>query len=85
MHSKKGLTERDICTKYITPAVEKTGWNIKTQIREEGSFTDRRLIVQGKMHIQGKRKSRFFLCHNPNLQIAKVFILIYTDRITKLN
>lgn len=29
MHSKKGLTERDICTKYITPAVEKAGINIK--------------------------------------------------------
>jgi len=24
-----------MCTKYITPAIEKAGWNIKTQIREE--------------------------------------------------
>lgn len=29
MHSKKCLTERDICTKFITPVVEKSGIIIK--------------------------------------------------------
>jgi type I restriction enzyme R subunit len=24
---KKTLSERDICTKFITPAVEKAGWD----------------------------------------------------------
>ena len=52
----KDLSERDICTKFITPALEKAGWNIKTQIREEVSFTDGRIIVQGKVHTRGKRK-----------------------------
>ena len=71
MHSKKGLTERDICTKYITPAVEKAGWNIKTQIREEVSFTDGRIIVQGKMHTRGKRKrADYILYYKPNIPIA---------------
>ena len=37
---KKSLSERDICTKFITPALKNAGWNIKTQIREEVSFTD---------------------------------------------
>ena len=46
--NKKELLERDICTKFITPAVEKAGWNIKKQVREEVSFTDGRIIVQGK-------------------------------------
>ena len=32
---KKNLSERDICTKYITPAIEKGGWDIKRQVREE--------------------------------------------------
>ena len=32
---KKQLSERDICTKFITPALEKAGWNVQTQIREE--------------------------------------------------
>ena len=27
MTSKKELSERDICTKYIQPALEKAGWN----------------------------------------------------------
>lgn len=71
MHSKKGLTEQDICTKYITPAVEKAGWNIKTQIREEVSFTDGRIIVQGKMHTRGKRKrADYILYYKPNIPIA---------------
>ena len=30
---KKSLSERDICTKFITPALEKAGWGIVTQIR----------------------------------------------------
>jgi len=33
--NKKELTERDICTKFITPALEKAGWDIATQIYEE--------------------------------------------------
>lgn len=33
MPSKKELSERDICTKLITPTLVKAGWNIETQIR----------------------------------------------------
>ena len=32
---KKNLSERDICTKFITPALRKAGWDEMTQIREE--------------------------------------------------
>ena len=45
---KKALSERDICTKFITPAVKKAGWDEMTQIREEVSFTKGRIIVRGK-------------------------------------
>ena len=31
---KKALSEADIRTKYITPAIEADGWNKMTQIRE---------------------------------------------------
>jgi hypothetical protein len=41
--NKKSLSERDICTKFITPAIKQAGWNILTQIREEFSFTDGRI------------------------------------------
>lgn len=39
--NKKQFTERDICTKYITPALERAGWDIVTQIREEFPLTHR--------------------------------------------
>ncbi|PKP31022.1 MAG: restriction endonuclease [Bacteroidetes bacterium HGW-Bacteroidetes-16] len=69
--NKKSLSERDICTKYINPALAKAGWNIKTQIREEVFFTDGRIIVQGKMHTRGKRKrADYILYYKPNLPIA---------------
>jgi len=47
---KKQLTERDICTKYITPAVTGAGWDLHSQIREEVFFTKGRVIVRGKLH-----------------------------------
>ena len=34
---KKSLSERDICTKFITPAIESAGWDKITQLLEEVS------------------------------------------------
>jgi type I restriction enzyme R subunit len=36
---KRQLSERDICTKFITPAIEQAGWDIATQVREEFPLT----------------------------------------------
>ena len=44
---KKTLSEHDICTKFITPAVEKAGWDVLLQVREEVYFTKGRIIVRG--------------------------------------
>ncbi|MCD4751400.1 MAG: hypothetical protein K8R59_18690 [Thermoanaerobaculales bacterium] len=52
----KDLTERDICTKFITPAVVQAGWDLQTQIREEVPFTAGRIIVRGKLVTRGKAK-----------------------------
>ena len=42
--NKKALSERDICSKYIQPAIEKAGWDRETDFREEVSFfTDGRI------------------------------------------
>jgi len=38
MIDKTPLSERDICTKFITPAVKEAGWDEMTQIREEVSL-----------------------------------------------
>jgi type I restriction enzyme R subunit len=42
------LSERDVCTKFITPALIAAGWDLHTQIREEVTFTKGRIIVRGK-------------------------------------
>ena len=49
------LSERDICTKFITPALRKAGWDEMLQIREEVGFTKGRIIVRGKLVSRGKR------------------------------
>jgi len=46
---KKTLTERDICTKFILPALKSAGWDDMLQIREEIYFTKGRIIVRGKL------------------------------------
>ena len=61
--NKKDLSERDICTKFINPAIEKAGWNLRTQVREEVSFTDGRVIVQGNLHARGKRKRADYILY----------------------
>jgi len=71
MTSKKDLSERDICTKFIQPALEKAGWNPQTQIREEVSFTDGRIYVKGNLTTRGKRKrADYILYYKPNIPIA---------------
>ena len=71
MISKKDLSERDICTKYIQPALEKAGWDCNVQIREEVSFTDGRIYVKGNLTSRGKRKrADYILYYKPNIPIA---------------
>jgi len=68
---KKSLSERDICTKFITPAVEKSGWNKLTQLLEEVSFTDGKIYVRGKLTARGKQKrADYILYYKPNIPIA---------------
>ncbi len=69
--NKKDLSERDICTKFITPAIEKAGWDRNKQLREEVFFTDGRIIVQGRLHTRGKKKrADYILYYKPNQAIA---------------
>lgn len=54
--NKKKLSEHDICTKFITLALVRAGWDISTQILEELNLTNGRIIARGKMHTRGKNK-----------------------------
>jgi type I restriction enzyme R subunit len=71
MLDKKSLSERDICTKFITPAIENSGWNKMTQLLEEVSFTDGKIYVRGKLTARGERKrADYILYYKPNIPIA---------------
>ena len=43
---KKNLKEQEIRTRYITPAIKKSGWNIMTQVREEYAITAGRIVAR---------------------------------------
>ncbi len=74
--NKKALTEADIRTKFITPAlVGGTGekWDLMTQIREEAYFTKGRVIVRGKTVKRGEsKKADYLLSYKPNLPLAVI-------------
>src|ERR1700731_1382974 len=70
---KKSLSERDICTKFITPALRKAGWDEMLQLREEVSFTKGRIIVRGKLVGRGQAKrADYILYFKPNIPIALI-------------
>jgi type I restriction enzyme R subunit len=70
---KKSLTERDICTKFINPALEASGWDLMHQIREQYYFTDGRVMVRGKTVKRGERKfADYLLLYKPNVPLAVI-------------
>lgn len=67
----KQLSERDICTKFITPSIVKAGWDSLTQFREEVSFTDGRIHVRGRLATRGaKKRADYILYYKPNIPIG---------------
>jgi len=79
--NKKALTEADIRSKFITPAIcgpKGGGWDLMTQVREEAYFTKGRVIVRGKTVQRGKAKKAdyllyyYLLYYKPNLPIAVI-------------
>ena len=73
MDNKSSLSERDIITKYILPAIEQSGWNKQTQIREEVTFTAGRIFVKGKKTKRGeKKRADIIIYYKPNIPVAVV-------------
>ena len=74
--NKKALTEADIRTKFITPAIVGASgekWNVMTQIREEAYFTKGRVIVRGKIVVRGEsKKADYLLDYKPNFPLAVI-------------
>src|SRR6266487_5963398 len=74
--NKKDLTEADIRTKFITPAIagpNGSKWNVMTQMLEERYFTKGRIIVRGKTVQRGEaKKADYILFYKPNIPIAVI-------------
>ena len=74
--NKKALTEADIRTKFITPALVGANgdkWDLLTQVREEVYFTKGRVIVRGKTVKRGvARRADYILVYRPNIPLALI-------------
>jgi type I restriction enzyme R subunit len=66
------LSERDVCTKRITPALVGAGWDVQTQIREEVGFTKGRIIVRGRLVTRGKAKRADYVLFYRQIPLALI-------------
>ena len=70
---KRALSERDICTKFITPALRQAGWDQMLQIHEEVGFTKGRITVRGKLVSRGQgKRADYSLSYKPNIRLALI-------------
>ena len=71
--SDRPLSESDVCDQFITPAIQKAGWEPATQIRREYTFTAGRVTVRGQKATRGKRKrADYLLSYQANFPLAIV-------------
>ena len=71
--SEPPLSERDVCTKLITPAVERAGWDIQSQVREEVPLTAGRVLVRGRLVARSTAKRADYVLYlKPNLPLAVI-------------
>ncbi|AMO82855.1 MULTISPECIES: EcoAI/FtnUII family type I restriction enzme subunit R [Enterobacterales] len=71
--NKTNLTETDIITKFILPAIKDAGWDVMTQIRQEVKLRDGKVVVRGKLAARLTVKSAdIVLYHKPGLPLAVI-------------
>lgn len=70
---ENGLSECDVCTKFITPAIEKAGWDVQTQVSDEVSHTAGKVVASGKLVARCKKKRAAYVLYlKPGLPLAVV-------------
>ena len=67
------LTEEDVKYRYITPAIERSGWK-KEQVLMEYFFTDGQIIVRGNAVARGKRKKADYLLTHRDGQLPLAIV-----------
>ncbi|MEO9494151.1 MAG: DEAD/DEAH box helicase family protein [Vibrio splendidus] len=71
--NKAKLSETDIITKFILPAIKEAGWDDMTQIRQEVKLRDGKVIVRGQAAARKKVKSAdIVLYHKPSMPLALI-------------
>ncbi|HIF9409819.1 TPA: EcoAI/FtnUII family type I restriction enzme subunit R [Photobacterium damselae] len=71
--SKSQLSEADIISKFILPAIKSNGWDDMTQIRQEVKLRDGKVVVRGQIAARKKVKSAdIVLYHKPSIPLAVV-------------
>ncbi len=71
--NREDFSERDICTKFVTPALVAAGWDLQSQIREEVTFTAGRVIVRGSQVTRGEaRRADFVLYYKPGMPLSVI-------------
>ena len=69
--NKSDLSENDICTKFVAPALVAAGWNLQSQIREEETFTAGRAMVRDSQVTRGEAWcAEHVLCYKPGMPLA---------------
>jgi len=67
------MSESDIITKYIIPAVVNAGWDLHNQIKQEVYFTNGKIIVRGDKIVRGeKKRADVILYYKANIPIALI-------------
>ncbi|HUM71301.1 MAG TPA: DEAD/DEAH box helicase family protein, partial [Chloroflexota bacterium] len=69
--NKRLLTEQEICSQFIRPAIVGAGWQ-NQQIREQYFFTDGRMNIQGLTALRGQRSFADYLLVYQNIPLAIV-------------
>jgi type I restriction enzyme R subunit len=69
---KKQLTEQEIRTRFITPAIRDVGWTV-SQIREDYPITKGRIIARGGTYKrENPKRADFILFFKPHIPLAVV-------------
>ena len=70
---KSALSEADIISKFILPALKNVGWDPMSQIRQEVKLRDGKVIVRGQVAARIKVKSAdIVLYHKPCMPLAVI-------------
>jgi type I restriction enzyme R subunit len=69
---KRSLSERDICTKFITPALRNAGWDEMLQIREEWASPRAGSSCAASWSRGKGKRADYILYYKPNIPIAVI-------------